>query len=249
LNFASPETPETAWQLERSVEGLSEACRALSVPVVGGNVSLYNEGADGPIYPTPVIGMVGRIPRLDCLPGIGFSKPGDRIALVGAFYPELAGSEFEKLCGKLSYGLSEPDLDSHLRTLAKLRSAIGAGGIASAHDVSDGGISCALAECAIAGGLGARVDLGGLVERVGSAGNGDGLWGSLFGEGPGGVVVSGSEEALAALSRRMASDEFLWLGEVGGQGLELLADGTATLWLSVDKARQAHEGGVSRYFL
>jgi phosphoribosylformylglycinamidine synthase subunit PurL len=249
LNFASPEKPEIAWQLERSIEGLADSCQALSVPVVGGNVSLYNEGADGPIYPTPVVGMVGRVPSVDHLPGIGFLQPGHRIALVGAFHPELAASELEKLCGKFSFGLCQPDLNAHLRTLTELRNAIRAGGIASAHDVSDGGVACALAECVIAGGLGARVDLSGLVDRVQKSNPGDAVSACLFGEGPGGVVVSGSEEALTELSGRTGTDEFLWIGEVGGDALELLADSTATLWLSVDKAQQAHEGGVSSYFL
>ena len=84
LNFGNPEKPHIAWQLTRAVAGLGDACRALGVPVVGGNVSLYNEGAEGPIYPTPVVGMVGELPDAARAGSLGFAQPGDAVALIAA---------------------------------------------------------------------------------------------------------------------------------------------------------------------
>src|SRR6476469_6727669 len=97
LNFGNPEKPHIAWQLAESVRALGDACRALGAPIVGGNVSLYNEGATGPIYPTPVIGMVGRLPDAARAGRLGFGAEGDAVALVGPFAPSLGASELSKL--------------------------------------------------------------------------------------------------------------------------------------------------------
>ena len=107
LNFGNPEKPHVAWQLERAVSGMAAACRALDVPVVGGNVSLYNEGGSGPIYPTPIVGMVGELAHDDRAGRSGFraASPGsepDMVALIGPFTPSLAGSELAKLRGELA---------------------------------------------------------------------------------------------------------------------------------------------------
>src|SRR5204863_8573824 len=106
LNFGNPEKPHIAWQLTRAVSGLGDACEALNVPVLGGNVSLYNEGGGGPIYPTPVVGMVGELPDASRAGGLAFREEGDQIALLGPFAPSLAGSELEKQRGGLSDGLA-----------------------------------------------------------------------------------------------------------------------------------------------
>ncbi|HEY8779437.1 MAG TPA: phosphoribosylformylglycinamidine synthase subunit PurL, partial [Solirubrobacterales bacterium] len=105
LNFGNPEKPGPAWQLDRAVSGLADACEALGVPVVGGNVSLYNEGPEWAIYPTPVVGMVGELPDPRRAAGTGFAREGDAIALAGPFAPSLAGSELAKLRGELDLGL------------------------------------------------------------------------------------------------------------------------------------------------
>ncbi len=104
LNFGNPEKPVPAWQLDRAIAGLAEACTALGVPVVGGNVSLYNEGPDGPIYPTPVVAMVGELPDPAMACGSAFAREGDAIALLGPFSPTLAGSELAKQRGELEDG-------------------------------------------------------------------------------------------------------------------------------------------------
>src|SRR6185437_9253369 len=113
LNFGNPEKPHIAWQLTEAVRGLGEACRALQAPIVGGNVSLYNEGATGPIYPTPVIGMVGLLPDARRAGRLGFARAGEEIALVGPFAPSLVASELAKLRGEaLPDGLPETDLEA-----------------------------------------------------------------------------------------------------------------------------------------
>ena len=111
LNFGNPEKPHIAWQLSESVRGMADALRALDVPVVGGNVSLYNEGPEGPIYPTPVVGMVGRMPEAARAGRLGFAVEGDAIAFAGPFQPSLPGSELAKLRGEpLPDGLPEVDV-------------------------------------------------------------------------------------------------------------------------------------------
>ena len=106
LNFGNPEKPHIAWQLSRAVAGLGDACRALGVPVVGGNVSLYNEGGGGPILPTPVVGMVGELPDAARAGRLGFAQPGDAVALIAAsgWAPSLSGSELAKLRGARARG-------------------------------------------------------------------------------------------------------------------------------------------------
>ena len=225
LNFGNPEKPHVAWQLTESVRGLADACSALKAPIVGGNVSLYNETPAGPIYPTPVIGMVGRLPDARMAGGLGFARDGDAIALVGPFAPSLAASELDKLRGEpLPDGLPAFELDAVLLAQAAVRETVRSGALASAHDIAEGGLAVALAECCLAGGLGAEVDLDGAL--------GDGARGpdeapppleTLFGEGPGGFLVSGPAEALRTLAE-MGSEghaKVRLLGTVGGDRLRV----------------------------
>jgi phosphoribosylformylglycinamidine synthase II len=216
LNFGNPEKPGPAWQLDRAVSGLADACETLGLPVVGGNVSLYNEGPEGPIYPTPVVGMVGELPDPRKTAGTGFAREGDAIALAGPFGPSLAGSELAKLRGELDLGLPGVEIAVVGAAIAGLREAVRSGAVASAHDVSDGGLACALAESAIASGLGCNIDLDPLVEARGASGET-----ALFGEGPGGFVISGDRSELESL----ASDDLdvLIIGEVGGKTIEIEA--------------------------
>jgi phosphoribosylformylglycinamidine synthase len=234
LNFGNPEKPQVAWQLDRSVEGLADACRALGVPVVGGNVSLYNETEAGPIYPTPVVGMVGELPDPDRAAGISF-QPGDAIALVGPFAPSLAGSELAKLRGDLGDGLPATSIERVRGAIELVRELVRDGEIRSAHDVSDGGLGCALAECALAGGIGVRVELDGLVELRGASGET-----CMFGEGPGGFVVGLSPQALARLTprARALSVDVLTIGEAGGDRLKMAA-AELELELPLEAARRA----------
>jgi phosphoribosylformylglycinamidine synthase II len=225
LNFGNPEKPAPAWQLDRSVQGLADACEALAVPVVGGNVSLYNEGPEGPIYPTPVVGMVGELPDPNLAAPSAFAAAGDAIALLGPFEPSLQGSELAKLRGELDTGLPQPDVAAVAAACAAVRDAVRAGKLASAHDASDGGLACALAECAIGSGFGCEVDLQHLRQRGCSPEE------ALFGEGPGGFLISGERERLENLAGDGVA--VLYLGTVGGNNIEIAAgDRSLTLPLA-----------------
>jgi phosphoribosylformylglycinamidine synthase II len=232
LNFGNPEKPHIAWQLTRAVEGLRDACLALGVPVVGGNVSLYNEGPEGPIYPTPIVGMVGKLAEPERAAGVGFRGEGHAVGLVGPFQPSLAGSELEKLRGGLADGLTEVDLAAQADALIALRGAVRSGAVASAHDIAEGGLACALAECCIEGGIGARVDLSAVADDPEAA---------LFGEGPGGVLVSGQRQAIESI------EGALLLGETGGEVLEL-ASPAGTLTVPVPRARDIWERAIPGLF-
>jgi phosphoribosylformylglycinamidine synthase subunit PurL len=225
LNFGNPEKPLGAWQLDRAVSGLADTCEALGVPVVGGNVSLYNEGPEGPIYPTPVVGMVGELPDPGRAAPSGFVRGGDAVALLGPFAPSLAGSELAKQRGELDAGLPQPEVAAVAAACAAVRAAVRGGRVCSAHDVSDGGLACALAEAAIGGGIGCRVDLQPLRERGCSPEE------ALFGEGSGGFLLSGDRAVLEELGATA-------IGAVGGASIEIAA-GDRSLSLDLDDAERA----------
>jgi phosphoribosylformylglycinamidine synthase II len=222
LNFGNPEKPHIAWQLSESVRGLGDACRALDAPIVGGNVSLYNEGATGPIYPTPVIGMVGRMPDVHRAGRLGFQRAGEHIALVGPFKPSLAAGELAKLLGDaLPDGLPVVDIHAVRAAQILVRDAVRAGVLSSAHDIAEGGLAVAIAECCLAGGLGAEIELE------------ESFWeglpstAALFGECPGGFIVSGDAHKLHQLGEQAAAGgiQMRVLGRVGEHTLTLVAAG------------------------
>jgi phosphoribosylformylglycinamidine synthase subunit PurL len=222
LNFGNPEKPHVAWQLTEAVEGLAEACDALGVPVVGGNVSLYNEAPSGPIFPTPVVGMVGKLPRAARAGRMGFAREGDAIALVGPIEPSLVGSEVAKLRGQAPVGdLPAADAPALRVVHGAVRARVRSGAFRSAHDVAEGGVATALAESCIAGGIGASVRLP------------HGL--NPFGEAPGrAFIVSGPAEALAG---------FVVIGEVGGETLAI----EGLLELAVSELRAARDAGLAEW--
>ena len=236
LNFGNPEKPHIAWQLTEAVRGLGDACRALEAPIVGGNVSLYNEGATaGPIYPTPVIGMVGSMPDHERAGRLGFQQEGDVIALAGPFAASLAASELSKLRGEpLPDGLPAVDIAAVRAAQDAIRGAVRDGLLSSAHDIAEGGVAVAVAECCLGGGLGAAVDLGAS----------DDAWTALFGEGPGGFVVSGHAEAVRQLAERGIEVEVV--GTVGRDALSLTVAGEA-LDVPLAELHDAH-GALARFF-
>jgi len=228
LNFGNPEKPHIAWQLTEAIRGLGDACRALDVPVVGGNVSLYNESGDGPIYPTPVVGMVGELPDVARAGRSGFARAGDAVALAGPFRPSLPGSELAKLRGdELPVGLAAIDVAAVRAAQEAIRDAVAAGALSSAHDIAEGGLVVAVTESCLAGGIGATLDVG----------PGDDLFSTLFGESPGsGFVVSGPAETLRALGERVAVEI---LGTVGGDALAVTCGGEQ-IEVSLDELRTTH---------
>ena len=159
LNFGNPERPEIYYQLRESVRGLGDACRALGTPVVSGNASLYNESSGVAVTPTPVVGMLGVLDDVSKVVRMGFQRPGDAVWLLGAELAQpaatLGGSEFlAQEHGRVA-GPIPVDLDAEAALVRLLVAAADRRLLRSAHDCSDGGLAVALAECAIAGGLGA----------------------------------------------------------------------------------------------
>lgn len=163
LNFGNPEKPEIFWQLEKAADGMSEACRSLSTPVIGGNVSLYNETNGEAIYPTPVVGMVGLVSDLQHITTQTFKNESDLIYVVGEAKVEFGGSELQKMLeGKIFGRAPELDLAVEQKRQQQILTAIQKGLVASAHDLSEGGLAVALAESLFgASKLGAKVNISG----------------------------------------------------------------------------------------
>src|SRR5262249_23026592 len=164
VNFGNPERPAIMWQLAKAIEGIGAACRALDVPITGGNVSLYNETDGKAIYPTPVIGVVGLLEHADRVVSRRFQRPGDAIILLGEGRGELGGSEYLKIVHDLVRG-EPPALDLRVeRALQELLVALATDRLLhSAHDCSDGGVAVTLAEsCFDTGGMAAEVSILGI---------------------------------------------------------------------------------------
>lgn len=189
LNFGNPEKPEIFWQIEKSADGISAACTALNAPVIGGNVSLYNERSGEAVYPTPTIGMVGLIEDLAHVTTQEVKCAGDIVFVIGETKTEFGGSELQKLLnnGVISGKAPAIDLDVEAATQQALLKAIKAGLVQSAHDVAEGGLAVAIAETTFgANGLGVDVTLSGSATTA------------LFSESQSRFVVTVKEENTAA---------------------------------------------------
>jgi phosphoribosylformylglycinamidine synthase subunit PurL len=213
LNYGNPERPEAFWQLQEGVRGLGDACRALGLPITGGNVSLYNESATtGAIAPTCQVGVVGLLDDIEARVGPAPGGPGEIVGLLGASGPGMGGSIYVELAGPGPDDRPpELDLSAHAALLRLLPDAARAGLLRAAQDVSGGGLAVAIAEMCLWGGVGADLTLG-----VGADPARD-----LFGESPSRVVVTVAPadwDALAGLARRAGVPSRV-LGETGGDRL------------------------------
>ncbi|HVL64063.1 MAG TPA: phosphoribosylformylglycinamidine synthase subunit PurL [Actinomycetota bacterium] len=227
LNFGNPEKPGVMWQFAEAVRGIADACRELGTPVTGGNVSFYNETKGRAIYPTPVIGMLGALARAADGRPAAFAGTGDDIVLLGETRSDdLGGSEFALVVHD-AVGGRPPHLDLE-REKALHDVLLGAPGIKTAHDLSEGGLAVALAESAIGGAVGFRVDLG------------DGLepHRALFSESPSRAVVSCAPEDTAGLLR-FAADRGVAARRIGETGGDRLDYGACAIDLL--KARTSYE--------
>ncbi|QVL52968.1 MAG: phosphoribosylformylglycinamidine synthase subunit PurL [Cyanobium sp. M30B3] len=267
LNFPSPETPTGYWQLAMACRGLSAACTALDTPVTGGNVSLYNEtrlpdGSMQPIHPTPVVGMVGLVHALDQVRGQAWCAAGDAIWLLGVPLEAgeapadprlgLAGSSYlERLHGAVTGRPPTIDLALERSVQGFLRQAIGQGLVASAHDLSDGGLAVAAAECCIAA-LAADVPLGAELELPASGARLDRL---LFAEGGARILVSVPAAQAGAWQQALDQADVAApgsvpaqrLGQVSGQAvLRVHQAGQALLELPVAQLRDTYEQAIPR---
>ncbi|HET7746130.1 MAG TPA: phosphoribosylformylglycinamidine synthase subunit PurL [Vicinamibacteria bacterium] len=234
LNFGNPEKPEVMGQLVLAIRGIGDACRALDVPITGGNVSLYNETDGRPIYPTPILGVVGLIEDAERVLRRSFVQEGDLVYLLGRTGPDVGGSEYLKtIHGRVAGRPPRLDLDAEKRLHALLAEGAARGVLLSAHDVSDGGLAVALAECCFRGeepGLGATVDLPAGDLRA------DLL---LFAETPSRAIVTTRDDLrLAELARRHGVP---WapIGRVGGDRLTVGIGGRARIDLPVARLHGA----------
>jgi phosphoribosylformylglycinamidine synthase len=217
LNFGNPYKPEVYWMFKKAIEGMGEACRFFNTPVTGGNVSFYNESPDTAVFPTPVIGMVGLVESLKHITTSEFKNDGDLIYVLGEDYEEIGGSEYLNVVyGKVSGNIPRIDLQTEKDLHTLLLKLIGSGLINSAHDVSEGGIICTIAECCIMNDekpIGAKVKI--------PVKTRDDF--SLFSESQSRVVVSVSpdkkDEFLEIASKYFTP--YKYLGEAGGKSLDV----------------------------
>lgn len=205
LNFGNPEKPEVYYQFEECVIGISEASRSLGIPVISGNVSFYNEGRESAVYPTPVIGMVGVLDDVNKYCTMGFKKQGDLVVLLGESTDVIGGSIYLKEVLNIVGGPAPRlNLEEEQAVQKCCLKAIELGLVNSAHDVSDGGLAVALAECCIAGNLGFEGEIEAGIRS-------DAL---LFGESQSRIILSLSEENLSALNK-LAKEMNVQVGVLG----------------------------------
>jgi phosphoribosylformylglycinamidine (FGAM) synthase-like enzyme len=249
LNFGNPERPAIMWQFAQAVAGIGEACRALDVPITGGNVSLYNETDGKAVYPTPVIGVVGVLEHVDRVLTRRFQRAGDVIVLLGQGSGELGGSEYlARVCGQ-TRGMPpalDLSLEASLQTL--LVALAGERLIRSAHDCSDGGLAAALAECCFGtNGVGAEVSIDGTRVASGERLN---LAAALFGESASRVIVSVTPDDLTDVLREAsaAGVPARAIGETGGNRVRIAVAGRSIVDILVDDAERAWTSAIERVF-
>jgi phosphoribosylformylglycinamidine synthase len=230
LNFANPTDPEVYWSFEQVIKGMAEAARALELPFVSGNVSFYNQSERRKIYPTPIVGMVGLLKDIDLRVPMGFQREGDSIYLLGRPWGKVGGSEYLKVFYNFIGGeLEKTDLELERRLVHVMLTLAARGLLASAHDVSEGGLLVAIAEKSFSRGLGAQLALDDISEEM------------LFGEWPTRFVVTVApehEEALRELAESVGVP-YTKLGTVGGDALKLGSDS-----VSVAELRRAYESAL-----
>ena len=252
LNFGNPERPEIMWQFARAVEGISEACRQLDVPVTGGNVSLYNETDGQSIQPTPVLGVVGIIEDAQRALTRVFRREGAAVVLLGETGVDLGGTEYLHVMHGLVRG-KPPTLDlSAERSLQRLLvSATADGLLESAHDCAEGGVAVTLSECCFdSGGIGAVVSLPQASGVDLDAREDIMLAATLFGETASRVIVSVAEENADELFARARQEGVpaRLVGRTGGTQLRVTVDGEVVLDQPLVELEETWATGLSRYF-
>jgi phosphoribosylformylglycinamidine synthase len=216
LNFANPDRPEVYWELEETISGLAYACRTLELPVVSGNVSLYNESEGSAIHPTPVVGMIGLIDDYGKRLGAAFRGDGDFVLLIGSSHNDLGGSEYLKVeHGHVAGRPPALDLSREQAVNRVILAAAQSGYLHSAHDCAEGGMLVALAECCLLGGVGVRCPAVRPEPPLR-------LDGAFFGESPSRYIVSVASRAMPEIQSlaRRHNVELSLLGLTGGDTLE-----------------------------
>jgi phosphoribosylformylglycinamidine synthase len=236
LNFGNPEKPEVYYQLEQAICGMAAASEALGVPVVSGNVSLYNETNGEAIYPTPVVGALGLIDDVERVMPMGFQDEGDEVYVLGidalrGDAAELSGSEYLKIAHGLVAGQPTIDLDMEAHVQKLCLEAGHHGVIKSAHDCSRGGLALAMAKCCMSGETGLDASSVTIEGRLDAA---------LFGEAPSRIVVSTADRAKLEALASGHGVPLLLVGRVGGDRLRV-AD---AIDVAVAELRASYEGGL-----
>jgi phosphoribosylformylglycinamidine synthase len=250
LNFGNPERPAIMWQFARAVAGIGAACRALDVPITGGNVSLYNETDGNAIYPTPTIGVVGLLEHADRVVSRQFKESGDLIVLLGASGAgELGGSEYLKTVHGVVRG-APPALDLGAeRALQQLLVTLAAERLVrSAHDCSDGGMAVTIAECCFdTGGIGAELSLDAVSVARDPQLN---VAAALYGESASRAIVSIAADAVTDVLERAAAAGVpaRVIGETGGNRLRISVGGAVAIDESLDAAERVWSTAIDQYF-
>ena len=247
LNFGNPERPEIMWQFARAVEGIGAACRALDIPITGGNVSLYNETDGKAILPTPVLGVVGLIEDAASVVRRAFRSEGDAIVLLGQTQDELGGSEYLKVIHGLIRGVPPRlDLEREAALQRLLVKGVADGLIRSAHDCAEGGLAVTFAECCFDTGLGADADIPAV--EAGAPEFGDVA--ALFSESASRVVVSidaGRTAELQALAAESGIPATI-IGRVGGNRIRVAVAGRGVLDEPLGEAERLWSDAIGNYF-
>src|SRR5256712_13968580 len=241
MNFGSPERPEIRWQFARAIDGIAEACRALEIPVVGGNVSFYNETSGEAILPTPIMGVVGVLEEAGRRATQWFKGAGHRVALLGLEHASLGGGEYlGRAHRRLGGRLAPLDLEAERKVQAAVRAAVSTGLVTAAHDCSEGGLAVALAEGCVTG----REPVG-LEAALDASGRGDHV---LFGEGPSRVIVAVEPPRVREFEALMAESAvpWRWIGATGGGRVRLPPAGKTDVGVGPAPVHAAVGGGVWR---
>ncbi len=234
LNFGNPYDPEVYYQFVHAVKGMGEACIKFDTPVTGGNVSFYNQGPDGPVYPTPTIGMVGLVDDVTKTMGLAFAKEGDVIFIIGSINNDINSSEYlHKICGIEFSPAPHFSLDDEFLLQQKIEELIAASVIESAHDISEGGAYATLCESGFVNELGFSIttDFGVRADAF------------LFGEGQSRVVVSVSAAQLGSFKILAANFPHHQIGLVTGG--EILVDGKS--WGEIADWKNLYDGAIEKY--
>jgi phosphoribosylformylglycinamidine synthase len=247
LNFGNPQKTDIMWQFARAVAGMGDACRALGIPITGGNVSLYNETDGKAVLPTPVIGVVGLVEDASRVVGRMFRADGDVVILLGESRGEMGGSEYLKaVCGLVRGVPPALDLAREAALQRVLVAVAQAGLVASSHDCAEGGLAVTVAECCFGTGLGVEVN----VPAVPELAAGFATVQTLFGESASRAVVSTSpaqaQDVIARAAREGVPASVV--GRVGGTRVRLSVDGRVAVDVAVADAESAWETAIPRRF-
>ena len=246
LNFGNPERPEIMWQFARAVEGIGAACRALDLPITGGNVSLYNETDGRAVLPTPVLGVVGLIENADAVVRRVFRHAGDAVVLLGVSRSELGGSEYLKVMHGVVRGVPPAlDLVKEAALQRLLVQAAAAGLVCSAHDCAEGGLAVTVAESCFDSGLGVEIDVP-EVEDADSLGD----IATLFSESATRVVLSVEPAHLSGLLALAARSDVPAdvIGRVGGDRIRMSVSRRVVLDEALGDAERIWDSTIEHYF-